>query len=144
MRQTPAEGTRRRWRAIAAWCLLQAGSLVVALGCGDGQQTDPRNLTYCGGTCWGTMCCAPSDDGCPRLMPLHGSPCARTGIWCGYDCHSGYYHTAQCQASGSWWVGEGHCDRVDRPDGGAAEDGGDGVPDAAGDAAADAAPPDAS
>jgi hypothetical protein len=130
------------------WRSALVGAIVVmaTMGCGDGQQTDPRNLTYCGGTCWGTLCCAPSNDACPSLMPLDRSPCAPTGTWCGYACGEPYgarYHMAECRADG-WHVGVVVCDWFGSPDGGAAEDGGDGVPDAAGDAGADAAPPDGS
>jgi hypothetical protein len=128
----------QRWRSG----LVAAIVVMATMGCGDGQQTDPRNLTYCGGTCWGPMCCAPSNDACPRLMPLQGSPCGGpTGVWCGYGCGDPYgasYHVAGCFEWG-WEISTSQCDPSFSLDAGP-------MPDATADAdaASDAALPDGS
>jgi hypothetical protein len=78
-------------------------------------------------------------------MPLDGSPCASTGMLCGYGCnqpYASYHHVAQCRASG-WTVFETHCDPPFSLDAGPMPDA-MAEADAAGDAAADAAPPDGS
>jgi hypothetical protein len=128
----------QRWRSA----LVAAIAVMATMGCGDGQQTDPRNLTYCGGRCWGaTICCASSNAQCPEYMPLHGSPCAPTGLNCGYGCdrpYAGHWYEAACFSTG-WHVGETHCDPPSSLDAGP-------TPDAMvdTDAASDAAPSDGS
>jgi hypothetical protein len=120
---------------------------VAAMGCGGGEEVDPRELTYCGGTCY-MACCADSHDTCPDLMPLQGSPCEEFFGACGYGCREGSYYGAFCSPRGEWTIIRYVCmdpppwdagmtpDATDPPDATGDEDGGEG--DAAVDAAVDA------
>ncbi|MFW6051429.1 MAG: hypothetical protein ACODAU_09655 [Myxococcota bacterium] len=98
-------------RLLAVALLTMTG--VLHAGCGEGGGgVDPRELEYCGGTCYGDFCCAPADPECPELMPLEGTDCTSIGLACGYGCDvptTGYYHVAECGESG-WITEEVHCD----------------------------------
>jgi hypothetical protein len=94
----------RRSTSCLALVVAVAG-VAMGGGCGGDQlEIDPRELRYCGGVCYGTWCCAPSDDACPELMPLRGSECDLEGVRCGYACgdpSGARYHMAACR-SGVW------------------------------------------
>jgi hypothetical protein len=121
----------------------------VAMGCGGGGEeleVDPRELIYCGGTCY-MACCADSHDTCPDLMPLEGSECEEFFGACGYGCSEGRYYGASCNPQRGWTIVDYSCweppwdagmtpDATDSPDATGDLDGGEG--NAAVDAAVDA------
>jgi hypothetical protein len=112
----PLQRARSRRRISSNGRALAWLSVAVSLGllgaaCSDGSQTDPRELSYCGGTCYGQHCCADSHETCPELMPLEGSRCQDFGVRCGYGCMDGTFQTAYCGELSGWTISEQQCHR---------------------------------
>jgi hypothetical protein len=106
---------QRIWQSTSCLALVVVvAAMAMVCGCGGGQsKTDPRELEYCGGTCYGEHCCAASHQHCPALMPLDGAGCRSEGVSCGYGCDwpsIGSWSEARCLGE-RWQVSEGmHCD----------------------------------